>query len=401
MKTLVDLQKKEIELSNLLDSQEIADLARKLALEYTLVDPEFKRQKIEKYASLAAQSFLDCGRPAAAIGSFVWLKTIFPLSESVDRLARHLAQSIGRSPPRHSAPDEALPVPTPFQELKARVSFEEFGSPDEIHREHLIKQRILGFPLLNQLRSVEVLKLLETARYISLQEGESLFQEASSANAIYLVSRGGLELRSTSQLTRPVMEGEFLGDISYFLCSPHSGTAIASSECELVCFPRQELQACFEQVPRLHQSLIDWVYRKIFIACSPQSLIFRSLSTEKLLQVWDYFTPIHVPAGRVLMEPERVCDRFFIILKGRIEVLREGQPSVRVGPGHFVGERGLILQKQRSAKLVCLSDCHLLECDEWTYNELCDEFPEIRQSIESRRQEIESYQFSSKNFILD
>jgi LmbE family N-acetylglucosaminyl deacetylase len=63
------------------------------------------------------------------------------------------------------------------------------------------------------------------------------------------------------------------------------------------------------------------------------------------------------PAGSYIIEQGEPADALYLLLSGEAEVIREGpdgalEPVARVGPGEFVGERGLARGELRSAHVV-------------------------------------------------
>lgn len=358
------------------------------------------RVKVGRLIQIAVQGALQSGLLVQAIWAYLWLRDSTNMVEEALALERELANRLGRKPRPKSKVDDHLPLPTPFQEFSAKWSAEDLGT-DEIIREQLKDYPSIQFPLFSNLKVSEVARLLRVAEYRRVQLGDCLFKEGDIAKGFYVVAAGVFELESTSGLRRKCGPNSFLGELALFGEMPHSALARAQTEARLVYFSSDRLEDPFRSIPRLKEEFHDLVHRHLFMAVSSHSLIFRFFDPEELDQCWDYFVPIQVSRGQLLMEPKMSPDRFFLILRGKVEVIRAGEKAIQLGAGHFIGERGLILQQPRTASVRTISECLLLECDRWSYEELKERFPRVRDAINAHRTEYESYVFSSKNLVID
>lgn len=386
-------------LSSAQDFSEIAEIARSLSEVQLGLQPESK--KAFQYAQLAGENFIRSGRAAPAIALLTWMRKFPQAFDHYEALERLVVLSYSRSNLRKKKKtDDNLPPPTPFQEISASPSVYSFGE-ESLNRFQLREISSQSFPLLSSLKASEIARLLRLAEHICFADSENIFVEGSEPTGFYVLTRGQVELRSSSGFIKVLKEGDFVGDISLFGGMFHSSTAVAHGRCELIYFSDHALKECFDHVPRLKEEVLDHFYRRLFKNTGHQSIVFGCLDDDEMTKAWEYFVPIHVPAGRVIMEPNRLSDRMFLILKGKIEVLKYGEAPIFLGPGHFVGERGLVLQTMRTATLTTVSDCQLLECDLWSFEELCEDFPKIARSLDQKRSELEKFVFNSKNLVVD
>lgn len=63
-----------------------------------------------------------------------------------------------------------------------------------------------------------------------------------------------------------------------------------------------------------------------------------------------------VPAGSEVFAQGAAADRFFILVDGSVEVVRDGEPLATLGPGAFFGESALLVGGRRSASVRTLTD---------------------------------------------
>ena len=75
--------------------------------------------------------------------------------------------------------------------------------------------------------------------------------------------------------------------------------------------------------------------------------------------------------GEAIVRQGELADRFYIILAGECEVVRDRggrrQVLARIGPGHFFGETGLLAGVPRSATVVAVDEVRLVSLDRAEY----------------------------------
>ena len=95
---------------------------------------------------------------------------------------------------------------------------------------------------------------------------------------------------------------------------------------------------------------------------------------------------IHVPKpGKVIFTQNDYTNSIYFILKGRVAVqVRADDPSasIRLGPGQFFGEMGLISGRRRSASVISGTDCVLLETPRRSMLRLMSSVERVQRSID-------------------
>jgi MFS family permease len=83
---------------------------------------------------------------------------------------------------------------------------------------------------------------------------------------------------------------------------------------------------------------------------------FAELPLTAVERVASGLVPVSFPAGTALMTQGEPGDRFVVIEKGEIEVLVNGRPIDRLGPGAGVGEIALLRRSPRTATVNAITD---------------------------------------------
>jgi hypothetical protein len=91
--------------------------------------------------------------------------------------------------------------------------------------------------------------------------------------------------------------------------------------------------------------------------------IFSPLSPPVLEQLAARLTPVHANAGEELIRRGDHGDRFYVVDKGEVEILVEGEPPRREGEGTYFGEIALLRDVPRTATVVAATDADLFALD--------------------------------------
>ncbi len=86
--------------------------------------------------------------------------------------------------------------------------------------------------------------------------------------------------------------------------------------------------------------------------------LFADLSRKQLRLAAQLSTPLDLPAGHVLARQGSVGAEFFIVLEGRVEVVRSGDLVATRGPGSPLGEIALLGARPRTATLIAQTPVH-------------------------------------------
>jgi CRP/FNR family transcriptional regulator len=85
-----------------------------------------------------------------------------------------------------------------------------------------------------------------------------------------------------------------------------------------------------------------------------------------------YFQP-----GQIVVTQGTPGQAFYLILAGRVEILRDGTSLGAFGPGDFFGEMSLLDQAPRSATIRALDETRCLMLSSWDFKALLETHPSI------------------------
>jgi ATP-binding cassette subfamily B protein len=115
--------------------------------------------------------------------------------------------------------------------------------------------------------------------------------------------------------------------------------------------------------------------------------ILSILDEELLKAIAGLFITEHYPQDRMIVYEGDPGDRFFIIVRGRVEVLKKGPSGSEsrvavLDDGDYFGEIALVRNVPRTASVRTLSDCILLSLTGEHFLRLMEQSPRMREEIE-------------------
>ncbi len=110
--------------------------------------------------------------------------------------------------------------------------------------------------------------------------------------------------------------------------------------------------------------------------------LFEGMSKGDLEAIARWADVVDVSEGYHLLYQGRLPHEFFVILKGKAEVVRERQPLAELNSGDFFGEIALLEDDRRTATVVATSPMRLMVLASREFDSMCHEFPVVADRID-------------------
>jgi CRP-like cAMP-binding protein len=105
--------------------------------------------------------------------------------------------------------------------------------------------------------------------------------------------------------------------------------------------------------------------------------LFADFDDDELDQIGSKATDVNVTAGTVLMREGATAHEMVVVMKGELEVSRDGEHVADIGPGGFAGEMALLTRSHRNSTVTAKTDVELLHIDGREFSSLLDEVPHL------------------------
>jgi CRP-like cAMP-binding protein len=109
--------------------------------------------------------------------------------------------------------------------------------------------------------------------------------------------------------------------------------------------------------------------------------VFRSLSWADYERLAGLVAEADVEAGKALNVQGDGGYRFFVIVEGEADVLQNGSPIRRLGPGDHFGEIAILSEGRRTASVVAATPMRLLVMFGTAFRLMEQEFPSVAKAI--------------------
>ena len=132
--------------------------------------------------------------------------------------------------------------------------------------------------------------------------------------------------------------------------------------------------------------------------------IFKGLSDDQILEVARELAVESHPANEVIFHEGDEGDSFYIINKGKVNIVRQGagraaKNVATLSPGDFFGETALLYGRRRSATVETASDVELLRLKKDGFERLLKQFPHIRPNLLLSTESRELYRHVKFNWL--
>jgi len=118
-------------------------------------------------------------------------------------------------------------------------------------------------------------------------------------------------------------------------------------------------------------------------ASSIEFLLFSELNQEEFSQVYRKLRSVKVPAEVRICREGETGDSIFIIVQGKVEVIKrvaeEEKALAQLGAGEFFGEFGYFMDGLRHATVKALTDLELLEISKSDMDQIIEQFPQVKE----------------------
>jgi NTE family protein/lysophospholipid hydrolase len=249
---------------------------------------------------------------------------------------------------------------------------------------------LASLPLFRHLRAAELHLLASGVEPVTLDASVVLFRQGEPGDALYLVRSGSLrvsvELPTGDEHLLDVLEtGEIVGEMAVLYHRPRAATVRAATACTLLKIAASALDRLFATDPSARTRLLNAAARRLpslYLASVP---MFSGLDEDSLRELDIESNWARLAGGQTLFRQGEPPDYVYVVVRGRLEVLAEGEDGradvVRhLGHGDLVGEVAIFTGEPRNATVRAIRDTELVRLSKADVFRLLERHP--RRAIE-------------------
>ena len=206
--------------------------------------------------------------------------------------------------------------------------------------------------ILRALSSEELEHAQDTMQQYELEQGEVIYETGFPGSFFYVLTHGEAQVESNGVILKTVHPGESFGDPALLLCSPRTASAHSTQRVTLWAMTTDVFHHCIDQVKSIKIDSIT-----LFLQSTSYLSTLREKSHQHFLRFCVYEQI--VSGERILAQGSFGCLLYFV-MSGQVAVLQNGREIRRLGPGEFFGEQAILYNTFRTADVIALTDCELL-----------------------------------------
>jgi CRP-like cAMP-binding protein len=247
-------------------------------------------------------------------------------------------------------------------------SFSDLFSDDDRLREQFDQSPARGgfalenTPLLSELHPDVLNELVGELELVELFEGEVLFSQGDTADAMYVVVEGALVASIKPEGSEPIElarleEGEFFGEIGLLSDQPRQASVIARENSRLLRFDRAAISQLMARDPHFLSVLLSFLRERLVEGLMTTSPLFAPFNEAERLDLANRFEFLEVEADSVLLDPGQRPVGMYVLLTGEA-LCTGGAGSANLqtlGPGAIFGESALLNNARSDLEVVTLT----------------------------------------------
>jgi CRP-like cAMP-binding protein len=109
--------------------------------------------------------------------------------------------------------------------------------------------------------------------------------------------------------------------------------------------------------------------------------LFASLSHKELVQLERVCEDLEVESGRVLCKEGEIGHEFFVLVEGKVQVIRNGRRVATLTGGDFLGEIALVTDLPRTATVTAETHVRLFVLTTREFDAVLDRNPKVERKV--------------------
>ncbi len=263
--------------------------------------------------------------------------------------------------------------------LPIEIAFEDVYDEVEIEVVDPKRVALLSTPLFAQLPQATLERLIAKMPLFELAPNEIVFTEGDPGTSLFVISEGEVSVQTGETKLANLAAGSFFGEIALVTDLPRSATVRAIGRVELLGIDRDVLRDAMAERPEIVNVLLGFVRDRLVDRITRTSELFHPFTDDERRQLATKFEVVEVVSGTQMIVFGERADGLYIVLAGRVEVTRDGEPGVlaTLGSGDVFGEMSLLANRGSSANVRAATRVLALRLPARTFQEVIMTYPQV------------------------
>jgi CRP-like cAMP-binding protein len=251
------------------------------------------------------------------------------------------------------------------------------ATPTRLELTQGAKLALLATPLFSRLPVRALERLIAGMAFVQLEPDDLVFSEGDHGATMYVISEGEVVVHSGDRELARLGPGAFFGEIALVTELPRSATVRAATRVEVLAIDRDVIRDAIAARPAIVDVLLGFVRDRLVDRVARTSALFLPFSDLDRAQLSSRFELLEVIAGTAMLEMGVRADGLYVVLAGRVEVLRDRRHLASLGAGDVFGEMSLLSGAGASASVVASSRVLALRMPAAVFREVVMTHPQV------------------------
>ena len=248
-------------------------------------------------------------------------------------------------------------------------------------------------PLFSDLEPDAFVAVLEDMQVVRMQPGDWIIREGEEGDSMFTIASGAVrilkKLEGSKSLQLAVLgEGAFFGEMSVLRGGPRGASVQAVQPGELFEISKKVIDKISKQYPSVEKVLTKFMKQRLLRNVMNTSELFRPFGKEERIRIIERFVSREIERGEVLIEEGEESNGFYILMRGRMDVLcklDDGSTTVvgELGEGEVFGEISCLHKEPAVATVVASTPAAILRLPRSDFDALIMRNPAILELVSS------------------
>ena len=253
-----------------------------------------------------------------------------------------------------------------------------------------------SMPLFAEVPKSVLSKIVRESRLIDLEPGENLIDRGTTADALYALIEGSVQLiRAPDEDAVVLSEGDIVGISCLLDHVNYEGDVTARTKVRALRISRLLLDRLVVEHPALGDVLLEVLGRRLVATLVRTSPMFSSFNNGARSEVAALFEVRRANQGTVILEAGKRADGLYIPMIGELAAIRpSGEEVGHLKLGRALGQHSMLTRSPAPMTVQAISDVLVLRLSARRFHELASAHPSMVAHLEELAKEPREPRFS-------